>query len=264
MAADHASLLAAILPTDYEYAVVSAAMARAYLAAWQSNHQGVVAALAPVVAIKDRQAVDEPGVWPWQPLYSDALVALGRVAEADVFLRPHESLAAVRARRSMQARLARARGRLEAARGRRQAAETSFASALAHIDEIGMPFEQARIELAYGAFLRRTGRRLAAAEQLKAARSTFYQLRAEPYIDRCENELQACGIPSLGRRGRDRPRLTPQELSVARVVAGGLTNRQVASQLMLSTKTIEFHLGRIFEKLDIRSRADIAKRLEAG
>jgi DNA-binding NarL/FixJ family response regulator len=132
-------------------------------------------------------------------------------------------------------------------------------SSLQHIERLRMPFEQARIQLAYGNYLRRLGRRREAAGQLVAAQISFVELGAGPYLERCERELAASGLTPRKRRGADRTRLTPQELSVARLVASGLTNREVAGELFLSTKTIEFHLSQIFDKFDITSRRQIAK-----
>ena len=82
--------------------------------------------------------MDEPGFWPWQDLYADALVSAGRLDEAEAFLAPHEELAAARGRGSMIARLARVRGRLEAARGRLPAAEAAFGRALLGVGAAGV------------------------------------------------------------------------------------------------------------------------------
>jgi DNA-binding CsgD family transcriptional regulator len=247
--------------SGYEASIGAAAIAEAQLADARSEYQGVVDALEPVLRFSYREGIDEPGFWPWQDLYGDALVSLGRLTEADHFLRPHEALARERGRRSMMARLARVRGRLEAAGGHAESAEAAWKDALAQIESLRMPFEQARIQLAYGSFLRRQGRRLAAASQLAAAHASLLGLAAEPYLERCARELTACGLNPGRRRGRDRTRLTPQELSVARLVSTGLGNREVAAELMVSVKTIEFHLGQIFDKLEISSRRQIAPHL---
>jgi DNA-binding NarL/FixJ family response regulator len=90
------------------------------------------------------------------------------------------------------------------------------------------------------------------------------ELGAEPYLLRCERELAASGLAPSKRRGANRTRLTPEELSVARLVASGLTSREVAAELVLSTKTIEFHLSQIFNKLDITSRSQIGPHLQTA
>ncbi len=103
------------LDGDYELMVVASGLARAQVATARGDHDAVLRALEPVATIAPRGGVDEPGFWPWQDLYADALISAGCDDEVDAFLRPHEELAAARSRSSMIARLARVRGRLEAA-----------------------------------------------------------------------------------------------------------------------------------------------------
>ena len=215
-------------------------------------------ALAPLVRMADRAGVDEPGFWPWQDLYGDALVSAGRLEEADAFLRPHEELAARRGRGSMVARLARVRGRLAAARGEMAEASAAFRRGLDEVTLLPMPFQRALLELAFGQAMRRSGRRRAAAERLKAAHRILRTLRARPYLERCERELAACGLAPGARREFDASQLTAQELAVARLVAQGMSNRQVASELFVSVKTVQFHLTRIYAKLGVSSRTELA------
>ncbi len=102
---------------DCEDHVLNVGIARGLLAAELGRSQDVADALAPLLAIEPRSAVDEPGFWPWQDLYAHALIDLDRLEEADAFLGPHEALAAERDRPLMIAKLARARGRLAVASG---------------------------------------------------------------------------------------------------------------------------------------------------
>ena len=215
------------------------------------------------MGLGQREGVDELGFWPWQDLYGDALVGAGRLAHAEAFLTPHEELAAARGRGSMVARLARVRGRLEAARGRVPAAEEAFRRGLVEVQRLPRPFERALLELSYGQVLRRCGRRRAAAKQLEAARDRLTGLRARPYLERCEQELSACGLDPAKRSDVDPSRLTGQELAVARLVAVGMSNRQVASKLFISIKTVQFHLTHIYAKLGFGSRAELAARYRA-
>ena len=131
-------------PVDKRVAV---GMALALLASARGDHAAVLAALEPVAELSPNPAVDEPGFWPWQDLYGEALVADGRAEEADHFLAPHEQLADERRRPSTIARLARVRGRIEAALGHRDAAAEAFARALEHIEPLDMPYERALIQL---------------------------------------------------------------------------------------------------------------------
>jgi DNA-binding NarL/FixJ family response regulator len=120
-----------------------------------------------------------------------------------------------------------------------------------------MPFERARTQLCYGERLRRLRRRADARRHLHEALETFTRLGAQPWAERTRSELRATG--STVRRSTDAlPKLTPQELQVALVVARGATNHEAATTLFLSQKTIEYHLSNIYRKTQIRSRAELA------
>ena len=125
------------------------------------------------------------------------------------------------------------------------------------------PFERARTELAYGEFLRRARRRVEAREHLRAALDGFEALGATLWAERARVELRASGQTARKRDPSTRDELTPQELQIARFVAEGLTNREVAAQLFLSPRTIDFHLRNVFRKLGISSRTALA-RLDLG
>ena len=255
---------AAAEPTDSELMIVTGGLAAAELAWVRGDAAAVLTALAPVRDIPPpRQSIDEPGFWPWQHLYADALVGTGRLAEAADFLLPHEELAAARGRRSSVARLARVRGRLEAARGRPDAAEAAFALALDQLDGLPLPFEQALGELAHGQLLRRRGRRRAASGRLVAARERFAELGAAPFVERCDVELAGSGLTPGKRGDHDPARLTRQEQAVATRVATGMSNREIASDMTISVKTVQFHVGNIYSKLGVRSRLQLANRLQA-
>lgn len=247
---------------DYELMIVAASLARAHLAAAHGDHAAVIRAIEPLSEISPREALDEPGFWPWHDLYGEALVGAGRSEEADAFLVPNEALAAERNRRTVMARLARVRGRVEAVRGQAKAAEAAFESGLELLKPLPMPFEWALLELAYGQVLRRQGQRRAAAARLQAAHERFDALGARPYLERCQRELLACGLAPAVRRTFDPRQLTPQELAVARLVAAGLSNQRVASELFVSIKTVQFHLTHIYAKLGVSSRAELVARLK--
>jgi ATP/maltotriose-dependent transcriptional regulator MalT len=248
----------------YERSELALGMARARLGEARGDPAAVVAALQPVREFRHRDAADEPGFWPWQDLYADGLLGVGRAEEADAFLVPHERLARERGRRSAIARLARVRARVEAAAGRPARAEQAFADALAATEAVELPFERGRIELAAGGFLRRAGQRRRAAELLSAAERRFTELGAAPYAERCVKEMAASGLKPAARHGRDRAELTAQELVVARLAAEGRSNREIADELVVSIKTIEYHLRNGFQKLDVTSRRQLAGRLGAA
>jgi len=255
--------LRSMVETDigYERSIVALGLARARIAEASGEPSAVISALDPVRGFTNRDAIDEPGFWAWQDLLADALVAVGRIEEASSFLIPHEVLAQQRGRRTSVARMARSRGAIEAAAGRTEQAEAAFALALRSTENLSVPFERARIELAAGRFLRRAGQRRRAAELLSAARERFGGLGATPYLQRCEIELAATGLAPSARIDRDRAGLTSQELVVSRLAAAGRSNREIASELVVSIKTVEYHLRNAFHKLGITSRRQLAERL---
>ena len=246
---------------DYELMTVGAALARARLASARGDNDVVLRTLEPLTRIRPTEAVDEPGFWPWRDMYADALATAGLLDEADAFLIPRETLAEERGRRLETARLARARGRLESARGNTEKAEAAFRHGLERLGPLPVPFERALLELAHGQTLRRNGKRRAAAVELQAASDRFATLEAQPYLERAERELVACGLTAPERRSFDPTRLTAQEHAVARLVADGLSNRAVAAELFVSVKTVQFHLTHVYTKLGLTSRAELAARL---
>jgi DNA-binding CsgD family transcriptional regulator/tetratricopeptide (TPR) repeat protein len=119
-------------------------------------------------------------------------------------------------------------------------------------------FDQARTRLLYGEALRRTRRRREARTHLQAALDGFERLQAESWAKRARSELRGSGLTAQRGDPSLVDRLTPQELQVARLVATGSTNKQVAAQLFLSPRTIDFHLRNIFAKLGITSRFQLS------
>jgi DNA-binding CsgD family transcriptional regulator len=133
-----------------------------------------------------------------------------------------------------------------------------FDTALMHHQRSQRAFERARTQLAYGRFLRRGRRRVLARTHLRAALDVFEALGAEPWTDRASMELRASGQTARKREPSTAADLTPQELQVARFVAQGLATKEVAAQLFLSPRTIEFHLRNVFAKLEISSRMELS------
>ena len=121
------------------------------------------------------------------------------------------------------------------------------------------PFQQARGELLYGEWLRRERRREEARRHLRAALELFRQLGAAPWEERAAAELRATGETTRKRDPSTLDDLTPQELQIAALVAKGLTNREIAGQLFLSPRTIDYHLRKVFSKLGIASRTELAR-----
>jgi DNA-binding CsgD family transcriptional regulator len=101
---------------------------------------------------------------------------------------------------------------------------------------------------------RRAGDRNGAVARFRQARGRLVALGAQPYVAACERELTACGAEIRPERRQARWNLTASELTVARLVATGRSNREVAAELFISVKAVEFHLGHVFDKLGVRSR----------
>ncbi|MEU5259777.1 LuxR C-terminal-related transcriptional regulator [Amycolatopsis sp. NPDC021455] len=244
---------------DYPIMRIPGQLARAHVAEARADSAGVLRALHPLTRPSPDSSTDEPGHWPWQDMYAHALVLLGRLDEADDFLAPHEKLAAKRDHGSACARLAAARGRLHGARGDVAAATASFDEALERTAALPLRYDQARINFGYGQTLRRLGRRARADVVLTAARDGFAAMGATTCIERCDRELKAGGMHLL--RPESTPAtLTPQEEAVARLVTRGMSNKEVAAELFLSSKTVQYHLTRVYAKLGIRSRTELAAR----
>jgi DNA-binding CsgD family transcriptional regulator len=119
------------------------------------------------------------------------------------------------------------------------------------------PFEQARTQLLYGAWLRRARRKSDARTQLRAAMDTLDRIHAAPWAEQARAELTAADATAPREDRASSPRLTPQELQVARLAAHGLSNRDIAAQLFLSPRTVGYHLYKAFPKLGITSRSQL-------
>ncbi|MEA2310164.1 MAG: hypothetical protein QOE28_132, partial [Solirubrobacteraceae bacterium] len=122
-------------------------------------------------------------------------------------------------------------------------------------------FERARTQLDLGERQRRAGRRAEAREPLRDAHQAFAGLAAGPWTERAAAELEATGETARRRDASTLDDLTPQELRIAQMLAGGRTTRQTAAALYLSPKTIEYHLRHVYLKLGINSRAALAEAL---
>ena len=134
-----------------------------------------------------------------------------------------------------------------------------FEDALALHERASRPFERARTELAFGELLRRARRRSDARVHLRAALQQFEMLGSALWAERARTELRASGETSRKRDPSTLDQLTAQELQIAQLVAQGRTNRDVAAQLFLSPRTIDFHLRNVFRKLGISSRIELVR-----
>jgi ATP/maltotriose-dependent transcriptional regulator MalT len=183
----------------------------------------------------------------------ETLVRLGRTSEAMEALPAFEAWA-IHAGPPAKARLAACRALVA---GGDEASE-HFEAAVRQA-EVTRPFDLARIRLLYGEHLRRERRRVDARVQLRAAIEAFEGFDAVVWAERARTELRASGETARKRDPSTLSQLTPQELQVARLVADGLSNKEVAAQLFLSPRTIDAHLRNVFGKLGLKSRTQLAR-----
>ena len=250
---------------------------------------GVTAPTAPTAPTAWQPSPDsagaEPALLSFWPQYAHALARVGRLAEAAAALAPFAELARARGRRSAIAAAARVEGFIHAAAGRPDAARRAYQVALASLDGLCAPHEEALTRLDYGRFLRHQSQRRAALRELYAARAAFARLGAVPFLARCDAELghEVPTVPTVPSVPADPAAtsaanaqlsastvravptwpapLTARQLAVAEAVAEGKSNRQVARELYITVKTVEYHVSQIFAKLGIDARADIAAAL---
>jgi ATP/maltotriose-dependent transcriptional regulator MalT len=211
--------------------------------------------LEEVARLIKTHGVGDPNLVQWQPDLIESLVRLGRTTEALRALDVLETQAVHTERIWAQSAAARCRGYL--ADG--ASFESHFSRALALHQLKVAPFEIARTQLCFGEALRRYRRRVEARHHLHEALHAFERLGADPWANRARAELAATGERSRKRDVAVSRQLTPQELQIALVVAGGSTNREAAAQLFLSPKTVEAHLSSLYAKLGVRSRSELAR-----
>jgi DNA-binding CsgD family transcriptional regulator len=142
-----------------------------------------------------------------------------------------------------------------------EVADSLYRQSIEHLSGTRARLELARTHLLYGEWLRRERRRRDARKQLRTALEALTSMGAEAFARRAERELLATGERARKRTVDTLDQLTPQETQVARLVAQGDTNREIAAQLFISPSTVEYHLRKAFRKLDVKSRTQLAHRL---
>jgi len=246
---EHADRFAAI-PARLEMLAI-----RGFLELSLGRNEEADSTFTEVAAAAEDSELLEPALFRYHGDAIEAKIALGRLDEATTLVDELEQLAATLQRPSLVLIAGRGRGLLRAARGELEEACAVLSATLAG-DRSGQPFERARTELAFGSVQRRHRQKSGARAALLAAHDAFYSLGAKLWVDKAAAELARVGgrAPVAG--------LTPTELQVAELIAAGRTYREVAAELFISPKTVQWNLSKIYRKLDIRSRAELPGRLE--
>ncbi|MFI8165837.1 LuxR C-terminal-related transcriptional regulator [Streptomyces sp. NPDC085931] len=193
------------------------------------------------------------------PCFVEAAVLAGQPEDAREVVADLAQWAAFGADPHAPAQLARCRALLAADDAE---ADDLYLRAVALHDDAGGDFERARTELLYGKWLRRRRRLREARARLGAALVGFERCGAGAWADQTRGELRANGAASATDRSGGLARLTPQQLRIARHVAEGATNREVAQRLAVSTRTVDYHLRNVFAALGVRSRVELARLVD--
>jgi DNA-binding CsgD family transcriptional regulator len=207
-------------------------------------------------ALLTARGIEDTDLWPG-PELTETLLRLGLGEEAAAAADRHEQSARAKGQPWALARAARARGLLAPD----DDFDQRFGDAIDLHAQTPDVFETARTRLAYGARLRRAGRRIQAREQLREAIDVFDALGAEPWSNLARVELEGTGETARRRDPSTLDQLTPQELQIALLLAEGRTTREAAASMFLSPKTIEYHLRNLYRKLGIHSRPELAEAI---
>jgi DNA-binding CsgD family transcriptional regulator len=140
-----------------------------------------------------------------------------------------------------------------------QAAEPLYREAIERLERSRIAVHLARAHLVFGEWLRRENRRVDAREHLRAAHEMFSHAGAQAFADRAQRELLATGETARARSDETRGVLTPQEAQIARLARDGLSNPEIGAQLFISPRTVQYHLRKVFQRLDITSRNQLVR-----
>jgi DNA-binding CsgD family transcriptional regulator/tetratricopeptide (TPR) repeat protein len=223
------------------------------------NYRAALTALQPLLSHLDAAPeATEIVAASFVPDIVEAMIQLGRLAEAEPLIDTLERNGCRLDRAWMLAVGARCRSMLLAAQGDLDAAVDAVQQAMVEHKRLPMPFERARTQLLLGQLQRRQRQKDSATASLVEALQTFEDLQTTLWADRVRGELARTKVSLSGRTAQQ---LTPSEQRVAELAASGMTNREIAKALFISPKTVDVNLYRVYRKLDIQSRNQLARRL---
>jgi DNA-binding CsgD family transcriptional regulator len=212
------------------------------------------------LAVAERAAAAARGLGPSILLLAELIEAAARSGQPERATGPLAQLAEItRAAGTDWALGTHARAAAMLAEG--EAAERLYRAAIERLSHIKTCATLARAHLLYGEWLRREHRRVDAREQLRAAYTMLSDMGMEAFAERAHRELRATGETVRKRTVATLDELTPQEAQVARLAGGGQTNPEIAAQLFLSPRTVEWHLSKVFGKLGVGSRKQLRAAL---
>jgi DNA-binding CsgD family transcriptional regulator len=228
--------------------------ALAQLALSLGDHARAAEVLAPAPALRAATEVGEPGIFPFDADEIEALIGVGRVDEAEALTGELERRGRMLDRPRLLATGARCRGLLLAARGDLEGAEGVLETALTEHERLAVPLERGRTLLALGSVRRRLQRKRAARETLERALAIFDEIGTPRWAEQARAELGRIG----GRTAPGYGELSATEARIAGLVCSGKTNKEIAATLSLSPRTVQWNLSKVYRKLGVRSRTELA------
>ncbi|ALC06565.1 LuxR family transcriptional regulator [Corynebacterium deserti GIMN1.010] len=249
------------LSTDQDSFIVQSmpsAMCRMWVYSQRNEIAGAIVAGQTLEKLGSQPYVNAPGFWPWQDIHATHLIRNGEIERAEQLVAEtiedlqHSDIMSARAKIAVPEAM------LMIHHGDVKQGFARFDDALDMLDPLTLPYYRARICFEYGQALRRQGQRRRADEQFARASAVFQDMGAYAMVTRANRERRVGG---LGQRSEMAGGLTPQEYEIAQLVATGHSNREVANELFLSPKTVEYHLTRVYKKLGIRNRIELSDAL---
>jgi DNA-binding CsgD family transcriptional regulator len=245
--------LARALEQQEPFAEVTTRCVLALVALSEGDFDGVISQLTQVQGYLDKQEFGEPDLLRFHPDLVEAYVATGKLDEAKAVVTHLESIAVPTEGAAALAALTRCRGWVEVNDGDVADGLERLAQSVAFHRALGQPFELARTWLLLGGAQRRSRMWAKARTSLREARDIFATLGSPAWVTKVDRELER-----IGGRAPSRWELTPAEEQIADLASRGRTNAEIASELSVTVKTVEWTLSKVYRKLMIRSRTELA------